>query len=278
MLVGREHEQQAIDRLVAGARIGASGVLAVTGEAGRRQDRAARRLRPRVASTACGCCARPAPSPSGRSRSPGCSQLLRPALGLLDAIAAAAGRGAVGGPGAAPDGPGRDRFAIGAATLSLLCRYAEEAPVAVLVDDVHLLDRAVGQRAGLRRPPAELPTRSRCSWWVGPARPTTSSRASTGWSSAGLDLGAARSLVDGLSATPVTDAWLARVHALTGGNPLAIAELAEDPDALLPTGSDVPPPLSSAPRRVLHPSGAPARSRLPGRCCSWRSCATATCG
>ena len=62
----------------------------------------------------------------------------------------------------------------------------------------------------------------------------------------GLDLGSARSLVDRLSAAPVADEWLARVHELTGGNPLAIAELAEHPDALLPTGSDVPPPLSSA--------------------------------
>lgn len=44
----------------------------------------------------------------------------------------------------------------------------------------------------------------------------------------------------------MSDEWLARVHELTGGNPLAIAELAEDPSALLPSGSDVPPPLSSA--------------------------------
>ena len=110
-----------------------------------------------------------------------------------------------------------------------------------------------------------------------PARPTTWSRASTGSSLGGLDLGAARSLVaDGVATTPVTDAWLARVHALTGGNPLAIAELAEDPDALLPTGSDVPPPLSSAlaasfTRRVA------CSTRTPTRCCSWPSCATATC-
>ncbi|UUZ61950.1 hypothetical protein [Nocardioides sp. B-3] len=62
----------------------------------------------------------------------------------------------------------------------------------------------------------------------------------------GLDRGSARSLVEGLSSTPVSDEWLTRVHELTGGNPLAIAELAEDPDALLPSGSDVPPPLSSA--------------------------------
>ncbi len=34
----------------------------------------------------------------------------------------------------------QDRFAVGAATLSLLAAYAEEAPVAVLVDDAQWLD------------------------------------------------------------------------------------------------------------------------------------------
>ena len=34
-----------------------------------------------------------------------------------------------------------DRFAIGAATLGLLCRYAEEAPVAIVVDDLQWMDR-----------------------------------------------------------------------------------------------------------------------------------------
>ena len=34
----------------------------------------------------------------------------------------------------------QDRFAVGAATLSLLASYADDAPVAVLVDDAHWLD------------------------------------------------------------------------------------------------------------------------------------------
>ena len=33
------------------------------------------------------------------------------------------------------------RFAVGAATLSLLSRAAEERPIAVIIDDAHLLDR-----------------------------------------------------------------------------------------------------------------------------------------
>ena len=69
----------------------------------------------------------------------GLAELLRPALGMLDRIpgpqaTALGGALALGPPSA------RDRFAIGAATLSLLSAYAEEAPLALLVDDAHLLD------------------------------------------------------------------------------------------------------------------------------------------
>ena len=69
----------------------------------------------------------------------GLFELLRPALAWIDRI-----------PGPQADAlesalalrPARDqdRFAVGAATLSLLAAYADEAPVAVLVDDAHWLD------------------------------------------------------------------------------------------------------------------------------------------
>ena len=42
-------------------------------------------------------------------------------------------------------GPAQERFAVGAATLSLLAAYAEEGPVAVLVDDAHWLDGSSAQ-------------------------------------------------------------------------------------------------------------------------------------
>ena len=39
------------------------------------------------------------------------------------------------------DGVGTDRFAVGAATLSLLTRYSEDQPLGLLIDDAHQLDR-----------------------------------------------------------------------------------------------------------------------------------------
>ena len=71
-------------------------------------------------------------------------ELLRPALAMLDAIPepqAIALEGAL----ALRRGPAQERFAVGAATLSLLAAYAEEEPVAVLVDDAHWLDGSSAQ-------------------------------------------------------------------------------------------------------------------------------------
>jgi predicted ATPase len=69
----------------------------------------------------------------------GLLELLRPALGVLSRIprpqAVALESALALRPGAA-----KDRFAVGAATLSLLAAYAEESPLLVLVDDVHWLD------------------------------------------------------------------------------------------------------------------------------------------
>lgn len=253
MLIGREHEQQTIDRLVSGARIGASGVLAVTGEPGVGKTALLRWTEGRLDGfrilRATGT------EPEREVPFAGLLAVLRPALGLLDTIAPPQGR-ALAAALAMADGPAGDRFAIGAATLSLLCRYAEDAPVAVLLDDVHLLDRpSAGALVFAARRLSSDPVAMVVAGRAGEADDLLEGL--DGLVLAGLDPDAARLFADGLSSTPVTDGWLARVHALTGGNPLAIAELAEDPDALLPTGSDVPPPLSSAlaasfTRRVRH--------------------------
>lgn len=242
MLIGREHEQQTIDRLVSGARIGASGVLAVTGEPGVGKTSLLRWTEGRLEGfrvlRATGT------EPEREVPFGGLLAVLRPALGLLDTIAAPQAR-ALSAALAMEEGPAGDRFAVGAATLSLLCRYAEEAPVAVLLDDVHLLDRP--SASALVFAARRLSSDPVAMFVVGRAGEADDLvEGLGGLILTGLDLGASRSLVDGLSTSPVTDEWLARVHELTGGNPLAIAELAEDPSALLPSGSDVPPPLSSA--------------------------------
>lgn len=242
MLIGREHEQQTIDRLVSGARIGTSGVLAITGEPGVGKTSLLRWTESRLDGfrvlRATGT------EPEREVPFGGLLAVLRPALGLMDTIAAPQAR-ALSAALAMEEGPAVDRFAIGAATLSLLCRYAEEAPVAVLLDDVHLLDRSsasalVFAARRLSSDPVAMFVVGR----AGEADDLVEGLECLALS--GLDLSASRSLVDGLSSTVVSDEWLARVHELTGGNPLAIAELAEDPSSLLPSGSDVPPPLSSA--------------------------------
>src|SRR5439155_6818884 len=69
----------------------------------------------------------------------GLLELLRPALGSLGQVPepqAAALEGAL----ALRPASAQDRFAIGAATLSFLAACAEDAPLAVLVDDAHWLD------------------------------------------------------------------------------------------------------------------------------------------
>ena len=137
MLLGRDQEQLALVRLLQDARAGRSGVLAVIGEAGigksallgYAEEQAggmnvlrARGVhpRPRSPSPACSsCCARRSPASTGSpARRP---TRWRSALALRPAR-------------------DQDRFAVGAATLSLLAAYADDAPVAVLVDDGHWLD------------------------------------------------------------------------------------------------------------------------------------------
>lgn len=242
MLIGREHEQRTIDRLVSGARIGASGALAITGEPGVGKTALLRWAEGRLDGfrvlRATGT------EPEREVPFAGLLAVLRPALGLLDTIARPQAN-ALSAALAMREGSAGDRFAVGAATLSLLCRYAEESPVAVVLDDVHLLDASSAEAlAFAARRLSDDPVAMLLA-----AREGESDQLVAGLdrlSLSGLDRGGARSLVESLTRSPVTDEWLARMHELTGGNPLAIAELADDPDALAHTGPDVPAPLSSA--------------------------------
>ena len=137
MLLGRDHEQLALVRLLEKARGDDSGVLAVVGEAGvgksallgyaEEQASGMQLLRARGVQSE-------AQIPFG-----GLLELLRPALPLIGRIPgpqAAALESALALRRASAHG----RFAVGAATLSLLAAYSDAAPVAVLVDDAHWLD------------------------------------------------------------------------------------------------------------------------------------------
>lgn len=149
-------------------------------------------------------------------------ELLRPALEALERIPVPQARALEAALALRP-GRAEERFAVGAATLSLLAAYAERHPVVVLIDDAHWLDlsSAAALRFAIRRlmadPVAVLAT----------AREGERSL---------LDDAAVLTLhVDGL--TPPDAARLlpdlstddaTRLHAATAGNPLALLELATD--------------------------------------------------
>jgi predicted ATPase len=141
MLLGRDQERAAIDQLLAEARVGQSHVIALVGEPGigktallgyaAEQGQADRMLVLRARAI------------ESEAEVPfaGLLELLRPALGALDRIPAPQAR-ALAGALALEPGAARDRFAIGAATLSLVAAHAEAAPVVLLIDDAHWLDGA----------------------------------------------------------------------------------------------------------------------------------------
>jgi predicted ATPase len=137
MLLGRDHEQQALVRLLDDARTGASGVLAIVGEAGIGKST----LLAYAGEQAAGMNVLRARGVQSEAHIPfaGLFELLRPALSLIRQIPTPQSEALESALALRPaSAPGR--FAVGAATLSLLAAYSEKAPVAVLVDDTQWLD------------------------------------------------------------------------------------------------------------------------------------------
>ena len=154
MLLGRDQERRALDGVMASARLGRSAVLVLIGEPGIGKTS----LLEYAAEHAAGLRLLRARGVESESNVPfaGLFALLRPALGLLSSIPpsrAATLESAL----ALRPGIAGERFAVGAATLSLLAAYAEESPALMLIDDVHLLDASTAEalRFALRRLVAE---------------------------------------------------------------------------------------------------------------------------
>jgi DNA-binding CsgD family transcriptional regulator len=223
MLVGREVEAERIGGLLSGARRGTSGVLVVRGDPGIGKSA----LLQYAEDSALGMAvlkARGIESEAEIAFS-GLFELLRPALALIDRIPSQQAQ-ALGGALRLSAAVNRDRFIIGAATLSLLAAYAEEAPLIVLIDDAHWIDASSSDALtfAVRRLLAE------------PILVVVAVR--TGEESAfdaaglpqlelgGLDADAAKALLTeqaGSTIRPEVIDWLYRS---TAGNPLALVELA----------------------------------------------------
>lgn len=222
MLLGRTEERLALDHLLGQARGGHSGVLAVVGEPGIGKsallDYAARAARGMRVLRARGI--------ESEAEVPfaGLAELLRPVLGVMEQIPAPQAQALAGALALGPS-TARDRFSIGAATLSLLSACAEEAALVVLIDDAHLLD---GSSAG-----ALLFAARRLI--ADPIAVLLAVREGEPSLLDGADLrvlrvgGLSQSAgVELLASAQVSPDAAEQLHRATGGNPLALLELAPD--------------------------------------------------
>ena len=234
MLLGRDREQQALTRLLAAAREGGSGVLAIVGEAGIGKSA----LLDYAAEQAAGMNVLRARGVQSEAHIPfgGLFELLRPALPRIDQIpapqAAALESALALRPASAPG-----RFAVGAATLSLLAAYSEQAPVAVLLDDAHWLDGSSADALlfAFRRLVADpvavvLAIRQGDpSLLDGADLPVLRLL--------GLDPGSAAELLRRQGDEPLSKELSDRLHREAGGNPLVLLELGRERERL----ADLPP-------------------------------------
>jgi DNA-binding CsgD family transcriptional regulator len=170
----------------------------------------------------------------------GLLELLRPALVALDQIPAPQAMALEAALALRP-GAAQDRFAIGAATLSLLAAYAERAPLLVLVDDVHWLDGSSAEALlfAVRRLIADpiavvLTVREEESSLLDGSDLRVLALG-------GLDRDAAAELLG-----RVPEDVAERLYAATAGNPLALLELARDAPTLTATPLEEPLPISAS--------------------------------
>jgi DNA-binding CsgD family transcriptional regulator len=243
VLVGRDRERRQLEQMLATARSGRSGVLAIVGEAGIGKTT----LLEAAAAAGGGMRILRARGIESEGQVPfgGLLELLRPALGAVERVPrpqAAALEGAF----ALRPARARDRFAVGAATLSLLAAFAEEGPVLALVDDAHWLDEPSAEALlfAVRRLLADpiavvLAVRDgHPSLLDGADVPTLRLE--------GLDREAAGRLLGGVSVAAAD-----RLFGETGGNPLALVELAPDAERVAGAPPEHPLPISTSIARAF---------------------------
>jgi DNA-binding CsgD family transcriptional regulator len=222
MLLGREAEQRQVDRLLRRARAGQSGLLVLRGEPGIGKTAllgyAASRAGTMRVLRAAGA------EPEAGIAFAGLYSLLHPVIEHLGALPeghAAALRAALGlssGPVVAPE-----RLAVAAGTFGLLTTASEARPLLVLVDDLHWLDPASTDALlfAVRRLGSDAVA---CVFSGRPALPGLGGLPVCDL--AGLAEPDAALLIEAVAGTTPARAVARRLHAETGGNPLALREAA----------------------------------------------------
>jgi DNA-binding CsgD family transcriptional regulator len=245
VVVGRAAEKARIERLLDGARNGRSGALVVRGEAG--IGKTTLLLYARDAGGAMAVVSATGVEAEAELDYSGLLELARPLLPHLDDLPTHQADALREALGLSPP-QRRDRFAIGAAVLSLLAAAAERQPLLVLVDDVQWLDRASVDaiRFAARRLFAD-----RVALLLG-ARDEEGGFDASGFDVVeltGLGADELRELLGHAGIGSVSAESLDRLHAGTHGNPLAFLEAAEllTADQLATWGPDDSPlPVGAA--------------------------------
>jgi DNA-binding CsgD family transcriptional regulator/tetratricopeptide (TPR) repeat protein len=220
MLLGRDPERALIDELLGRARSGSAGVLVLVGEPGIGKTAllldAAGRADGMTVVRAVGV------ESEAELEFSALFDVCRP---LLDRIGELAERQRQALAAALGIGPGEpaDRFAVGAATLSLLAAAAEEAPVLVLLDDAQWLDAAsldallfAARRLRAERVAMVIAARDEAGLDLRPF---------AAHALAGLDGDAAAALLASRAGRELDPAVAERLRRDSGGNPLALVEL-----------------------------------------------------
>ncbi len=239
MLVGRVAERQTIRRLLAGARVGDSGVLVVVGEPGigktsLLEDALSVVEGMRVVTTR-------GVDAEREVAFSGLHQVCAPLLGVLDELPTPQSE-ALGVALALRSGPTPERFAVGVAVLGLLARAAEESALAVFIDDAHLLDPSSAQAIAFA-------ARRLVTDRVGVVAALRSDEDSPLLGLPTLRLGPVGVADTRALVAPGGKAWwgddqVARFHEATGGNPLAILELVDQAERLAAAPPTAPVPLT----------------------------------
>ena len=249
-LLGRRAECEALERLLAGAQSGQSGVLTVRGEAGIGKTALLEHVR--AEATAAGFRVESAAGVESETQFAfaGLHQLCASLMGRACALPAPQ-QAALGVAFGLREGAAPDRFLVGLATLHLLAEAAEDGPLLCIVEDAQWLDQASAQVLAFvaRRLVAE-----RIVLVFALRDPTDRDvRTFSGLPELvleGLGPQEAKALLQSAVGTPLDDLVRDRIIAEARGNPLALLEL---PKSTLPAqlaGGFELPNAMSVPRRI----------------------------